>query len=104
MGRLLHFDDSLFTDRPARLRHTRAEKRRDRQRHALATVTSYLSPTPLDITAEGLQELQTADSTLEAVGKTARGESGTAGQGFFKKDGLLYRRYVPLGCEEDDGA
>ena len=50
-----------------------------------------------------MKKLEHSDSTLEGAWKVARGEPGSAGQGFFEKDDLLYRRYVPpCSSEEND--
>ena len=45
----------------------------------------------LDLTAQDFQRLQEEDSLLEAVRVAADGGVSTAGQGFFKRDGLIYR-------------
>ena len=57
----------------------------------------------LDFSADELKELQRTDSTLEAVRKSARGEPSTAGPGFFQRDGILYRRYVPRTGDTEHG-
>ena len=50
--------------------------------------------TPLEVTAEALWSLQEGDGTLEAVRKAASGEACSGGIGFFKRDGLLFRRWT----------
>ena len=51
---------------------------------------------PLDLTAEELSKLQEEDPTLEGVRRVADGENSTAeGTGFFSRDKLVYRRWVP---------
>ena len=52
-----------------------------------------MPPHALDISAEELQRLQKEDDTLVAVNKVADGDSSTARVGFFRWDGLLYRRW-----------
>ena len=54
----------------------------------------------LDLTAQDFQQLQEEDSSLEAVRVAADGGVSTAGQGFFKRDGLMYRQWTPLGRVE----
>ena len=51
--------------------------------------------TPLEVTSEELWSLQEGDGTLEAVRKAASGEACSGGIGFFKRDGLLFRRWTP---------
>lgn len=54
----------------------------------------------LDLTAQDFQWLQEEDSSLEAVRAAADGGVSTAGQGFFKRDGLMYRQWTPPGRGE----
>ena len=42
------------------------------------------------------RDLQEEDATLEPIRQAAEGCPSSAGIGFFKRDGLLYRRWVPL--------
>ena len=55
---------------------------------------------PLDISVQELQRLQEADKTLETVRLAAGGTSTTAGKGFFKKDGLVYRQWTSPGRDD----
>ena len=48
--------------------------------------------------------MQGADETLAAVGKAAEGTPSTAGGGFFKRDGLIYRRWTPPGHNTEEMA
>lgn len=41
--------------------------------------------------------MQGGDDTLIAVREAAEGTPNTAGGGFFKRDGLIYRRWTPPG-------
>ena len=52
-----------------------------------------------------LRLLQEQDKTLVSVRQGAAGENTSAGRGFFKREGLIYRRWMPLGRDEegDDG-
>ena len=56
----------------------------------------------LDLTAEKLQDLQEGDETLAAARQAAHGEVNSAGQGFFLREGLLYRRWEPPGNKGDE--
>ena len=96
------FHSSLFSGGREKPRLSRSEKRRARREYVTDPPSTSREPHPLDISAEELKALQAVDSTLEAVRKTARGESNTAGHGFFQKDGLLFRRYVPPGCGPEE--
>ena len=58
----------------------------------------------LEIGAEELKTLQETDATLEAVRTAADGGPSTAGVGFFRREGLLYRRWVPPGCGTEEMA
>ena len=51
----------------------------------------------LDISADELRTLQATDTTLDAIREAAGGNRSSAGVGFFKKDGLLYRKWTPPG-------
>ena len=51
----------------------------------------------LDLTAEKLQGLQEGDETLAAARQATHGEVNSVGQGFFLREGPLYRRWEPLG-------
>ena len=92
------FDSSLFPEPREKTRLSRSEKRRNRRERATTTPTDEESH-PLEISANELKELQAADPTLEAVRNAA---SSVAGRGFFVRDGLLYRRYVPPGCDSEE--
>jgi len=56
----------------------------------------------LEVTAEELWSLQKGDGTLEAVRKAASGEACLGGIGFFKRDGLLFRRWTPPGPASEE--
>jgi len=49
----------------------------------------------LDITSEELINLQCTDETLKCVCDAADKDPATEGVGFYCKDGLLYRRWIP---------
>ena len=55
----------------------------------------------LEITAKEPSKLQNEDKSLKSVHQTAKGVS-TAGRGFFQRDGLIYRRWIPPGQDEGE--
>ena len=58
----------------------------------------------LDISAEELKTLQTTDVMLRSVRDAVKTCEAEQGMGFFTRDGLLYRRWVPSGCREEEMA
>ena len=92
------FDDSLFSPERRRVKHrlSRSQQRENNQRRigggAESARSTTLKPQECDITAAELQELQEEDVTLEAVRSVAAGDPSLAGDDFFTRDGLLYRR------------
>lgn len=55
----------------------------------------------LEISASELRQLQDQDETLAKVRAAADGKPSTAGIGFFKRDGLTFRRWIPPGRGEE---
>ena len=55
----------------------------------------------LDLSAGELRELQEKDDTLVKIREAAEGHAIYAGVGFFKQDGLVYRRSTLPGCCEE---
>ena len=95
------FDDSFFpSTEQQRERLTRSQKRNIRRRHNEETTASTTSP--MEISSEELRTLQENDETLEAARRAADGEVNAAGEGFFRRDGLLYRRWSPQGSDGDE--
>ena len=82
---------------------TRSQKRENRLKYAGADTTEEPKHI-LDMTSQEFRTLQEADSTLEAIRQAAVGHPSTAGVGFFERDGLIYRRWVPPGRADDDTA
>ena len=95
------FADDLFV--PGRTRErapqTRSQKRAIRREFASA---QHLRP-ELELSAAQLMELQREDDTLAAVREAAEGHPCSAGVGFFKRDGLIYRKWTPPGRDEEMG-
>ena len=96
VGTVWNFDDDLFT--PGRL--PRCQIWACRCKHA-AVVTGGPDIT-VELSAEKLRELQEKDDILAVLRKVADGQSSTmAGPGFFRRDGLFYRRWTPPRCNEE---
>lgn len=49
----------------------------------------------LDISVEEMKSLQEGDPSLEDIRKTVKVREAKSGVGFFRKSGLLYRRWLP---------
>ena len=56
---------------------------------------------PLDIPKAELQRLQDTGETLKSVREAADGHPSSAGVGFFRRDGLVYRRWTPPRQQDD---
>ena len=92
------FNDDIFKVVKERKRQTRWEKRQQRQEFATAAGQKNMEH-PLDYV--GAEELQKRhkDETLTTVRQAADGETNAAGGGFFRKNGIIYRRWIPPGRE-----
>ena len=55
----------------------------------------------LELSAGELQDLQEKDDTLSKIREAADGHANSAGVGFFKQEGLVYRRWTPPGRGEE---
>ncbi len=106
------FEDDLFEGGRDKIRQTRSQKRQQRHAHAEEIAADQeetpdtnqshvIALHPLDISAGELKVLQAADTTLDAVRKEADVNSGA---GYFWKDGLLFRKWIPKGHHEQDVA
>ena len=85
------FDDELFGCSRERVRLTRKQKRSDRQQYAAKQKTH-----PLEVTIQQFEKLQNEDPTLDSVRKAVAGDNVTAaGTGFYRKNGLIYRKWTP---------
>ena len=101
---LFNFDDSVFAPAgPSKPSLTRAQKRENRRQHRYATeATDCRQPDTLDVTPEELRRLQDNDESLARPRMIADGASGAAtDEKFFRKDGLIYRRYTLPGSDDD---
>ena len=106
MDSLPDFDDSLFEGGRERIKQTRSEKRRYRQKHQKGGESSSLEKDrhTLDMSAPELISLQGTDPTLAEVRKAVKSYSSSAGVRFFEKNGLIYRHWIPPGRGTEDMA
>ena len=99
------WDDDLFAGGTMKTKLSRRQKRAGRaqfrKEEGEESTTAYH---PLDLTSEELKQLQEEDESLEEAWKAAQGRANSAGSGFFEREGLLYRRWVPLGRDGEDMA
>ena len=91
------FADDMFGVPAAREKKTRSQKRRGRRVHGLVRAKDgpsrgRQSEDALDLSPEELQRLQETDDTLEGV---------VEGDRVFRRNGVLYRRWVPRGQPEE---
>ena len=95
-------DDKLFSRTHNKKRLTRSKKRKDRRKHHLVQDTSNIPPPHiLDMSSKDFKELQQQDPTLSAVREAAKGCPSTPGVGFFIRDGVLFRRWIPPGRSDE---
>ena len=94
----VEFDVNLFAGGREKVKLSRKENRINKHRFRQEGSTQH----PLDLTAEELRQLQEEDRSLEAVRKAVRGEASSAGAGFFRRDGLIYRKWSSPGQGMDD--
>ena len=84
---------------------TRSQKREQRHEHGLERAKDKprrgeTADPVLGITSGELMELQERDESLAKARELAEGKSAEVAEGYFKRDGLLVRRWAPL-KEED---
>ena len=99
------FDEELFSGGQERVKLSRSQKRANRETFSQGKEEESTYPChPLDLTSAEVRRLQQEDESLVEVRKAARGEASSAGAGFFEKEGLVYRRWVPPGRDGEDMA
>ena len=96
--RLPEFDADLFVAGREKVNPTRSQKRAQREEHRQKQGVEAVP----EMSAKNLTDLQDEDVTLEEVRRTADRSPTKVGCGFFRKGGLLYRRWIPRGRVEDD--
>ena len=102
-----HFDGDIFQGGRERQCLTRRQKRQDRQRHyqEKQACEEVVEGNPPELTSEELRKLQQNDPTLEVPRRLAEeGDEASGGRGFFYRDGLLLRRWMPVVASEGDEA
>ena len=94
------FSEELFTESRSRLRLSRRQKRENNRKRAPGA--SEDPGHPLEVSREDLVELQGSDGTLEQVRRQIQeNPDSTSSRGeFFLRDGVMYRRWVPVGGED----
>ena len=93
------FDDDLFSSRRVRQKMTRAQKRANKRNHRGERPCLQLGAFEINLMRAEVERLQAEDPTLVAVRVASEGGAQTAGPCFFRRDGLIYRRWEPPGCE-----
>ena len=94
------FAEELFTEGRTKTRLSGSQKRE----HNLQLIQEQTPKHPLEMTAGELSQLQEVDSSLDAVRRAVKGEASTAGSGFFRRDGLIYRKWTPPGQDQEEWA
>ena len=105
-------DDDIFGESNGRKRKSKKEKRAEKRRREELELSEKVDVEreedqnhnierhELDISAEEMKELQATDPTLReariAVKEQGRGNRA----GYFSREGLLYRRWIPRGREQ----
>ena len=99
MRRLLNgwkkLNDEIFAQSRENKKFTRREKRENPLLYNQEQVTSEPPRHIFDTTMDQFRSLQESDPTLETIREAAKGHPSTAGVGFFEKEGLIYRRWIP---------
>ena len=98
------FADDIFISTREKIKLTKGQKRAANRQYAGTTTAepeSELSHHALEVTSRELAGMQEADETLTAVRRAAEGRASTAGGGFFKREGLIYRKWTPPGHDEE---
>ena len=56
------------------------------------------------MTAGELSQIQEKDSSVNAVRRAVKGKANTAGSGFFRQDGLIYKKWTLPGQDQEEWA
>ena len=89
------FDQELFGDSKQRERQTRSQKRVQRRKYAEVKGADEWERELNNLKAAELKVWQEEDETLKEVRRAADGVVTMAGDGFFRRDGVIYRRWMP---------
>jgi hypothetical protein len=97
------FAEEVFKGGRERQGLTRRQKRQGRQRYREEKQSrgAEVEEGPPELTSEELKKLQQEDPMLEVARRlTEEGEASSGDRGFFYRDGLLMRRWMPVGVSE----
>ena len=103
-----NLDDELFGTSREKVYQTRSKKRHDRHKHwepvqepEAEQLEEELMPQAMDIATGEMKILQESDTSLDAVREAAKNQPCGSGVGFFERDGLLYRQWIPAGRDKE---
>ena len=71
---------------------------------ASPAILKEIGPHALEMSVVELRRLQEEDPTLAKVREAADGYPCSAGVGFFRREGLIYRRWIPPGRDQEEMA
>ena len=91
------FDNELFGTTKPRSKITRTQNVKTKY----TAQTKEIPMHKLDMAPDEFKALQHTDPSLAEIAKAAKGTPLRAVVGFFEKDGLLYRRWLPPNCSEE---
>ena len=99
------FDEEVFLGGREQQCLTRRQKRQERLRYRQEKQAcgGEGKENPPELTSEGLRKLQQEDPTLEVPRRLAEdGDGSSSGKGFFYRNGLLLRQWMPVVESEED--
>ena len=93
-------DDDLFTESRGRPKLTKSQKRGNKRKR-FPRMQEDPAEHPLEVSREDLVDLQETDKSLEPVWRQVQeNPDGVSSRGgFFMRDGVLYRTWMPVGGE-----
>ena len=110
MDGLENLDDELFGVSKAKLKKSKKEKRAEKQKRKELEIVEEQTDDEegkekddsivrhkLDISSEELKVFQATDPSLRSARIAVKTQESMEGTGFFSRDGLLYRRWLPPG-------
>ena len=90
------FSEDLFSSKPVKSSKTRSQKREQRHSHGLERAKDLKQKKmEVPVSREVLLQLQSTDESLEKIRAVCEGKSDDVEEGYFKKDGLIFRRWTP---------
>ena len=90
------FSEDLFSSKPVKSSKTRSQKREQRRSHGLERAKDLKQKKmEVPVSREVLLQLQSTDESLEKIRAVCEGKSDDVEEGYFKKDGLIFRRWTP---------